>query len=67
VLGVSSVLQSDQSSSRVLSETFPSQSGPALVLPQPAVLAAWTGVMRFPRELLLLDVRSGLGVVALCL
>jgi len=67
VLSPSSVLRSDQSSSRVPSETFPSQSGPAFLLPPSAVLSVWTGVMRFPRELPLLEVSAGLGGVASCL
>jgi hypothetical protein len=60
-------LQSEQSSSRVPSESSLSQSSPAFLLPWPAVLVVWTGVMHFPRELPLLEVRVGLGVVALCL
>ena len=67
VLGLAPLVQSDQSSSRVLSETFPSQSGPAFLLPPSAVLSVWTGVMRFPRELPLLEVSAGLGGVASCL
>jgi hypothetical protein len=36
VLRPASVIQSDQSSSRVPSESSPSQSGPAFLLPPPA-------------------------------
>ena len=46
---------------------LPSKSSPAFLLPPPTVLAVWIGVMPFPRELSLLEVRAGLGVVALCL
>ena len=38
VLRVSSILQSEQSSSRVPSESSPSESGPAFLLPLPEVV-----------------------------
>jgi hypothetical protein len=61
-------LQSEQSSSRAPSEPSPPPRATRLFCCLCRRLwAVWTRAMPFPRELPLLDVRSGLGVVASCL
>jgi hypothetical protein len=67
VFGCTPLVQSDQSSSRASSESPPLRAARLFCCLRRHTWSVWTEPMRFPRERPLLEVRSELGVVALCL